>query len=237
MSITGRIHSFETFGTLDGPGIRFVIFMQGCPLRCIYCHNRDTWEPNGGREYTVDEVMEEISKYTSYMKYSGGGITVSGGEPLLQCEFVAGLFKRCKENGIHTTLDTSGFVELDNLGGLLSDTSLVLLDIKHACDEPHKSLTGVGRERPAGFAQLLSDMGIPVWIRYVLVPGYTDSEEDLKAAAFFIKALRNVQKVEVLPYHSMGSYKWEESGFAYPLLTVPAPSEESIEKARRLLTV
>lgn len=235
MSITGRIHSFETFGTLDGPGIRFVIFLQGCPLRCIYCHNRDTWEPCGGREYTVDEVMKEISKYTSYMKYSGGGVTVSGGEPLLQCSFVAALFKICREKGIHTVLDTSGFVELDNLGGLLWDTSLVLLDIKHACDESHKTITGVGREKAAGFAKQLSDMDIPVWIRYVLVPGYTDSEEDLKAAALFIKTLRNVQKIEVLPYHSMGSYKWEESGFSYPLQGVPAPSEESIEKARRLL--
>lgn len=236
MSITGRIHSFETFGTLDGPGIRFVIFMQGCPLQCIYCHNRDTWEPQGGREYTVDEVMKEISKYTSYMTYSGGGITVSGGEPLLQCSFVAVLFKRCREIGIHTALDTSGFTNLDNLCGLLSYTSLVLLDIKHACEEPHKIITGVGREKAAGFARLLSDMNIPVWIRYVLVPGYTDSEADLKAAAHFIKSLRNIQKIEVLPYHSMGSFKWEQSGFSYPLQGVPSPSEESIEKARRLLT-
>ena len=237
MSITGRIHSFETFGTLDGPGIRFVIFMQGCPLRCIYCHNRDTWDISGGREYTVDEVMGEVSKYASYMKFSGGGVTVSGGEPLLQCSFVAALFERCRKNGIHTALDTSGFVELDNLCGILPVTSLVLLDIKHACDEPHKIITGAGREKTAGFARLLSDMDIPVWIRYVLVPGYTDSEEDLKAAALFIKNLRNVKKIEVLPYHSMGSYKWEESGYSYPLHGVPAPSEESIEKARRLLTV
>jgi pyruvate formate lyase activating enzyme len=236
LGITGRIHSFETFGTLDGPGIRFVIFMQGCPLRCIYCHNRDTWEPQGGREYTVDEVMKEISKYTSYMAYSGGGITVSGGEPLLQCSFVAALFKRCHEIGIHTVLDTSGFTDLGNLCGLLSDTSLVLLDIKHASDEPHKIITGAGREKTAGFARLLSDMNIPVWIRYVLVPGYTDSEKDLLAATDFIKSLRNVQKIEVLPYHSMGSFKWEELGFSYPLKGVPSPSEQSIEKARRLLT-
>jgi pyruvate formate lyase activating enzyme len=232
---TGRIHSFETFGTLDGPGIRFVAFLQGCPLRCLYCHNRDTWEPLGGREYTVDEVMREISRYTGYMKFSGGGVTVSGGEPLLQPSFVAELFRRCRESGIHTALDTSGFSGPDSLDGLLSCTDLVLLDIKHACDEAHREITGVGREKPAAFARRLSDLGIPVWIRYVLVPGYTDSEEDLKAAAAFIRTLRNVQKVEVLPYHSMGSYKWEQLGLEYPLAGVSPPDGQSIEKARRLL--
>ena len=198
LNITGRIHSFETFGTLDGPGIRFVIFMQGCPLRCIYCHNRDTWEPYGGREYTVDEVMKEIAKYTNYIEVFGRRRHGIRRRTVTSMPLCLKLFKRCRENGIHTALDTSGFVELDNLGGLLSNTSLVLLDIKHACDEPHKTITGVGREKAAGFAKLLSDMNIPVWIRYVLVPGYTDSVEDLKSAALFIKTLRNVQKIEVL---------------------------------------
>lgn len=241
MSITGRIHSFETFGTLDGPGIRFVVFMQGCPLRCIYCHNRDTWDVQGGREYTVDEVMTELGKYINYIKFSGGGITVSGGEPLLQCAFVTELFKRCREKGIHTALDTSGFSVFDGLDDgldeLLSYTGLVLLDIKHACDVGHKTITGVGREKPAAFARLLSDRGIPVWIRYVLVPGYTDSDEDLLAAASFIKSHKNVNKVEILPYHSMGSYKWDKLGETYPLKGIPGPDEESIEKARQILTI
>lgn len=235
MNSKGRIHSFESFGTLDGPGIRFVIFLQGCPLRCLYCHNRDTWDPKGGREYSVDEVMEEISKYTGYMKFSGGGVTVSGGEPLLQPDFVAGLFSRCREKGIHTALDTSGHADLDKLEGILPVTDLVLLDMKHACESGHKTITGVGREKTANFAAELSKAGIPVWIRYVLVPGYTDSEADLAAAASLIKTIRNVQKVEVLPYHSMGSYKWEQLGFEYPLKGVPEPTEESLEKARGIL--
>lgn len=235
MKNTGRIHSFETFGTLDGPGIRFVVFMQGCPLRCVYCHNRDTWDMGAGREYSADEVMEELLKYTSYMKFSGGGITVSGGEPLLQYSFIEELFKRCHEKGIHTALDTSGSVDPDNLDGLLSHTDLVLLDIKHVRDDAHKAITGVGREKSARFAGMISSMDIPVWIRYVLVPGYTDSLEDLKAAAAFIRTLRNVQKIEVLPYHSMGSYKWEQLGFPYPLAGVSTPDEASIEKARQLL--
>lgn len=214
--------------------------MQGCPVHCIYCHNRDTWDGYGGREYTADEVMAEISKYISYMKFSDGGITVSGGEPLMQPHFVAELLEKCREKGIHTALDTSGFVDLDDnsddLGRLLENTDLVLLDIKHALDGGHRKVTGVGREKPTAFARMLSSAGIPIWIRYVLVPGYTDSEVDLKAAAAFIQTLENVRKIEVLPYHSMGSFKWEQLGFAYPLEGVPAPDEKDVEKARRLLS-
>lgn len=240
MNRTGRIHSFETFGTLDGPGIRFVAFLQGCPLRCLYCHNRDTWDTQGGREYTTDEVMEELKKYIGYMRFSGGGITVSGGEPLLQPAFVSELFAKCREKGIHTVLDTSGFIDMDKhqeLNRLLSNTDLVLLDIKHPCDTKHRAITGVGREKPAAFAHMLSELSIPVWVRYVLVPGYTDSEEDLHATADFIKSLKNVERVEVLPYHSMGRYKWEELGEAYPLDGIPEPDEASIEKARQILTI
>lgn len=237
MSITGRIHSFETFGTLDGPGIRFIVFMQGCPLQCIYCHNRDTWDIHGGREYTVDEVMAEIGKYVNYMRFSGGGITVSGGEPLFQRAFVTELFKKCNGKEINTALDTSGFTDTKGLEELLSFTNLVLLDIKHPCDAGHKIITGVGREKPASFARLLSEKSVPVWIRYVLVPGYTDSDEDLHAAASLIKSLKNIQKVEVLPYHSMGSYKWEELGQIYPLKGVLEPDGESIAKARQILII
>lgn len=231
----GRIHSFETFGTLDGPGIRFVIFMQGCPLRCLYCHNRDTWDKCGGREYTAEQVMAEVMKYVSYFSFSGGGVTVSGGEPLLQRAFVAELFKSCHKNGIHTALDTSGCTDTGDLDELLSFTDLVLLDIKHASEAGHRRITGAGRDRPAAFARLLSERNIPVWIRYVLVPGYTDSEEDLLSAASLIKSMDNVQKVEVLPYHSMGSFKWEELGFVYPLQGVPEPDDQSIRMARSIL--
>jgi pyruvate formate lyase activating enzyme len=236
--MTGRIHSFESFGTLDGPGIRFVVFMQGCPLRCIYCHNRDTWDTGGGDPYTVDEVMAELDKYEGYFRFSGGGITVSGGEPMLQAEFVTELFKSCRSRGIHTALDTSGFTGAagrDTVDALLSVTDLVLLDIKHPTDSGHKLITGVGREKPAAFAGLLSDRSIPVWIRYVLVPGYTDSQSDLEAAAAFIKSMSNVEKVEVLPYHTMGAYKWKELGCLYPLEGVEPPDEEAVKNASRIL--
>ncbi len=236
--MTGRIHSFESFGTLDGPGIRFVVFMQGCPLRCIYCHNRDTWDTSGGVSYAVNDVMAELDKYKSYFLFSGGGITVSGGEPLLQLEFVAELFRSCRSQGIHTALDTSGFTGAagpEAVDALLAVTDLVLLDIKHPCDSGHKLITGVGREKPAAFAKLLSDRSIPVWIRYVLVPGHTDSQSDLKATAAFIKSLSNVQKVEVLPYHSMGAYKWRELGLPYPLKGVEPPDDDAVKNAARIL--
>ncbi len=277
MIVKGRIHSYESFGTLDGPGIRFVVFMQGCPLHCIYCHNRDTWDVGAGNIRTVDEVMAELNKYKSYFAFSGGGITVSGGEPLLQHEFVTALFERCKAEGIHTTLDTSGFtrissdetdssdftrissdetsssgftasisdetdssgftasIKMKEIDRLLSVTDLVLLDIKHATETGHKQITGVGRKKPAAFARLLSERSIPVWIRYVLVPGYTDSESDLESAASFIKSMPNVQKVEVLPYHSMGSYKWTELGITYPLEGILPPDNTAINKATRIL--
>ncbi|MEG6613823.1 pyruvate formate-lyase-activating protein [Pseudoclostridium thermosuccinogenes] len=235
MAIKGRIHSFESFGTVDGPGIRFVVFMQGCPLRCIYCHNRDTWDVSGGREYTVDEVMEQVKKYLTYMRSSGGGITVTGGEPTLQAGFVAELFKRCREMDIHTALDTSGFAAVEKVKELLEYTDLILLDIKHAVDEKHKEITGVSNELIKKFALYASEKGIPIWIRHVLVPGYTDSEEDLRLAGEFIKQLKTVEKVEVLPYHNMGEYKWQKLGQEYKLKGVRSPTAEEINRAVRIL--
>ncbi|AUS97484.1 pyruvate formate-lyase 1-activating enzyme [Clostridium thermosuccinogenes] len=235
MAIKGRIHSFESFGTVDGPGIRFVVFMQGCPLRCIYCHNRDTWDVSGGREYTVDEVMEQVKKYLTYMRSSGGGITVTGGEPTLQAGFVAELFKRCREMDIHTALDTSGFAAVEKVKELLEYTDLILLDIKHAVDEKHKEITGVSNELIKKFALYASEKGIPIWIRHVLVPGYTDSEEDLRLAGEFIKQLKTVEKVEVLPYHNMGEYKWEKLGQEYKLKGVRSPTAEEVNRAVKIL--
>lgn len=232
---TGRIHSFESFGTVDGPGIRFVVFMQGCPLRCIYCHNRDTWESTGGRECTSEQIANEMKKYMNYIHASGGGITVTGGEPTLQAEFVAEVFQRCRELGVHTALDTSGYADIDKVSRLLEYTDLVLLDIKHAVEEKHRVITGVGNEKIMEFARYTSKMDIPVWIRYVLVPGYTDDEEDLKLVADFIKSLKNVQKVDVLPFHSMGKFKWEKLQKEYILNDVEEPTAEQLKMAKQIL--
>ena len=233
--VTGRIHSVETFGTVDGPGIRYIVFTQGCPLRCLYCHNRDTWDPKGGKEVTVEEIIQDVEKYITFIQHSNGGITVTGGEPTLQPAFVTALFKRCKALGIHTALDTSGFVDLDKVGELLTYTDLVLLDIKQAIAHKHKALTGVEMQKIQTFARHLSDENMPVWIRYVLITGYTDGDDDLEAAAGFISSLNNVEKIEVLPYHAMGEYKWGEMDEKFRLEGVKPPSAEAVEKATKIL--
>lgn len=235
MNITGRIHSFESFGTLDGPGIRFVAFLQGCPLRCLYCHNRDTWDPSAGTVYTAEEVFDRLLRYQPYFESSGGGVTLSGGEPTLQADFAAALFEKCRNAGIHTALDTNGHADPARIAHLLEATDLILLDIKHATPSGHLKLTGADRALSAKFAAYTVSKGIPVWIRYVLVPGLTDSEEDLTAAAGLLSSMDNLQKVEVLPYHSAGRYKWEEMGLAYPLADTPEPSAELVERARQIL--
>jgi len=233
--LKGRIHSFETFGTLDGPGIRFVVFMQGCLLRCMYCHNRDTWDVSGGREYAPDEVINEMKKYTNYMKFSGGGITITGGEPTLQADFVAEVFKKCRSMGVHTALDTSGFADVENVSGLLRYTDLVLLDIKQADAEKHRAITGASNEKIKEFAGYVSEKGIPIWIRYVLIPGFTDEERDLRQTSKFIRQLNNVKKIEIMPYHNMGAFKWEKLGHKYPLEGVKEPTDDQIKKAKEIL--
>ncbi|NMB32930.1 MAG: pyruvate formate lyase-activating protein [Clostridium sp.] len=235
MDIKGRIHSFESFGTVDGPGIRFVVFMQGCPLRCLYCHNRDTWEIGVGEEYTPQEVIERMQKYMSYMEFSGGGITITGGEPTLQAEFVAEVFRLAKGLNVHTTLDTNGFVDIGVAKKLLSYTDLVLLDIKHIDEKKHRSITGVSNEKVKKFSEYVSQKEIPLWIRYVLIPGFTNDENDLKLTAEFIKQLGTVEKIEVLPYHNMGEYKWKELGEKYRLKDIKIPTEEEVEKATQIL--
>lgn len=235
MPVKGRIHSFESFGTLDGPGIRFVVFMQGCPLRCLYCHNRDTWNFGGGKEYTAEEIIEELKKYINYIRFSGGGITLTGGEPTLQSEFAAEIFKKCRALGIHTALDTSGYIDVDRARELLEYTDLILLDIKHAVEEKHRLITGVSNKKIREFARYASDKGIKIWVRYVLVPGYTDSDEDLAMAAELISELKSVEKVEVLPYHCMGAYKWEKLGEKYPLEGVPEPTADQVRHAKEIL--
>lgn len=235
--IKGRIHSFESFGTVDGPGIRYVIFMQGCPLRCQYCHNRDTREYSLGEKYSVAEVVAKVEKYKAYMG-ENGGVTVTGGEPLLQIDFLIELFKALKQKNIHTALDTSGFSDItDKLKKLLEYTDLVLLDIKHVNDEQHIKLTGVNNEKIKKFAKYLSDNNYPVWIRHVLVPGITDSETHLKQLKEFIENLKNVQKIEVLGYHTMGIAKWEYCEEEYPLKGVPAATSEDVKRAKEILGI
>ncbi len=236
--MVGRIHSIETFGTVDGPGIRFVIFMQGCTLRCKYCHNRDTWEINSGKSTTVPELIKQIEKYRAYIDNSGGGVTVSGGEPLVQAEFVTELFKELKSIGIHTALDTSGSLPLSNqIKELLKYTDLVILDIKHIDNEKAIKLTGFSNKNNLEFANYLSNVGIPVWIRQVLIPGFTDDKFDLQKLKKFIDSLNNVEKVEILPYHDLGKFKWKEFGDKYELENVAPPTQEEIKKAENILEI
>lgn len=235
--ITGRVHSFESFGTVDGPGIRFVVFLQGCPLRCLYCHNRDTWDAKGGTEYSAEEIVSKALQYKSFMESSGGGITLSGGEPTLQAAFCKEIFRLCKQNNIHTALDTSGHADIQAVEELLNYTDLILLDVKHAVEEKHIALTGASNKKIKKFAYYACEKDIPVWVRYVLVPGYTDDIKDLILAREFISSLGCVEKVTVLPYHTMGAYKWKDLGCTYPLEGVNPPSEEMIRKAQNILSV
>lgn len=231
----GRIHSVETFGTVDGPGIRYVVFFQGCPLRCLYCHNRDTWDRAGGRLVTVQDLLADIESYRLFFESSGGGLTATGGEPLLQARFVAELFGELKARGIRTALDTSGYTEITPaVEELLSCTDLVLLDIKHMDDAVHRRLTGVSNGRTLAFARHLAGRGVPAWIRHVVVKGFTETTESASALASFVRTLPNVEKVELLPYHAMGKYKWEAVGAAYALGDLEPPSPETIAALKAL---
>ena len=233
-----KVHSIESFGTVDGPGIRFVLFLQGCHLQCKYCHNRDTWDINGGEYKSVDEIVEKINRYKNYIIPSGGGVTVTGGEPLIQASFVLELFKKLKENGIHTCVDTSGMFALtDGIKEVLKYTDLVLLDIKHIDDEKCKELVGVPNKKELEFARYLSDNNIKMWIRQVLVPGYTDNEQDLLKLKDFLATLKTLEKVQVLPYHNMGKYKWEKLGLEYPLEGVREANQEDIDIAKKILGI
>ncbi|WP_018664145.1 pyruvate formate-lyase-activating protein [Heyndrickxia acidiproducens] len=240
MKLSTRIHSTESFGTVDGPGIRYVVFTQGCPLRCKFCHNPDTWKVNEGHEMSVDEIIKDVKDYLPFIEASGGGITVSGGEPLLHIDFLIELFKACKVIGVHTAIDTSGgcFSRsprfMQGLDELMKYTNLVLLDIKHIDPQKHKWLTGMSNEHILDFAHYLAEKHIPVWIRHVLVPG-VDSEEDLTKTADFIHSLPNVEKIEILPYHKLGVYKYEALGIDYPLKGVEPPTEDQIAHAEQIL--
>lgn len=212
-----RVHSFESFGTVDGPGIRYIIFLQGCHLKCKYCQNRDTWNVTGKNILNVKEIANRVLKYENYIK-PAGGVTVSGGEPLLQASSLISLFKELKKYNIHTAIDTSGMFKLtDTIKELIDLTDLFLLDIKHINPEKSKELVGISNELELNFARYLSNINKPVWIRQVLVPDITDNEEDLLALKDFLSTLKNIEKIEILPYHDLGKFKWEDLGLDYPL--------------------
>lgn len=236
----GYIHSLESFGSVDGPGVRFVVFLSGCAMRCRFCHNPDTWKLQSGTMYTADEVIEKSLRYRSYWG-NKGGITVSGGEPLLQIDFLLELFQKAKENGIHTVLDTSGnpFTYEEPFWGkfqkLMEYTDLIMLDIKQIDEEEHKILTGCTNRNILEMAKYLSKIQKPVWIRHVLVPEYSDKDEYLMRLRDFIDTLDNVDRVEVLPYHTLGVFKWKELGLKYPLEGIDPPSKERIDRANQIL--
>lgn len=218
--IKGRIHSIESMGLVDGPGIRTVVFFQGCPLRCAYCHNPDTWNMQGGTEITPDELVKKLLRFKPYFQKSGGGVTFSGGEVLLQPVFLLKILKLCKENNIHTTLDTSGF-GLGDYDEILRYTDLVLLDIKHVDDIGYKNLTGQEKEPLNDFLKALEKSQAKTWIRHVVIPSLTDSEEHILELAKLIINIRNVEKIELLPYHTLGANKYEVLGIEYRLKDVP----------------
>lgn len=237
----GYIHSIETFGTVDGPGVRFVVFFQGCPMRCQYCHNPDTWNMADGKEMAVDEILEKFQRNRAF--YRTGGITATGGEPMVQMDFLLELFTKAKERDIHTCLDTSGILFAADRTGeafakmekLMQVTDLVMLDIKHIEDMAHKELTGHSNTGILAFARYLDEIGKPVWIRHVVVPGITYKEESLKKLGEFLRTLSNIEKLEVLPYHTMGEVKYEKLGIPYPLKGVPRLSKEEAQEAERII--
>ena len=232
-----KVHSFESFGAVDGPGIRFVIFLQGCHLECKYCHNRDTWDINSGKYESLDEIFTKVIRYKNYI-CPNGGVTVTGGEPLLQVKFLVELFKKLKEENIHTCIDTSGMVSItDDIKELLSYTDLVLLDIKHIDDNKCRDLVGKSNKLELEFAKYLSDNNIKMWIRQVIVPGYTDNKEDLLKLKDFIGSLKTVEKLELLPYHNIGEFKWKKLGLKYPLEGIRQATDEDIKKAKEILGI
>lgn len=232
-----KVHSVETLGTVDGPGIRFVLFLQGCHLQCKYCHNRDTWDISAGHYQSLEEIFSKIMRFKNYI-YPNGGVTITGGEPLLQAKFILELFTKLKEEGIHTCIDTSGMVSLtEDIKKVLQLTDLVLLDIKHINDQKCKDLVGRSNQLELNFARYLSENNIPMWIRQVIIPGYTDDENDLLQLKDFLASLSTVKKVELLPYHNIGSFKWKKLGLSYSLEGVRQATDNDIQRAKQILEI
>lgn len=232
----GWIHSYESAGMIDGPGMRFVVFLTGCPLSCAYCHNPDCMKLKNGRRVGSAEVMSEIRSAAAFIKHAGGGVTISGGEPLVQPDFVRTILRESKALGLHTALDTSGYLGKHADDEILSLTDLVLLDIKSGLPEIYKDVTGVELQPTLDFARRLSDMGKPVWVRFVMVPGLTDGPDNVAAVAGIVKDIKTVQRVEILPFHKMGEYKWERLGLAYRLKDTDEPTPEQIQAVRDIFS-
>lgn len=243
-NLIGRIHSFETFALVDGPGVRCAVFLHGCALRCKFCHNPDTWHPCDNLTLmTPEELHKKLMRYRPYWK-NNGGVTFSGGEPLLQMDYVTEVFKLLKKDGVHTCIDTAGQpfrpndeAWLKRFDELLEVTDLIMLDLKQYDEQLHRDLTGHGNANILAMARYLSEKGKEMWIRHVLVPGVTDDETDLKNMRAFIESLKSVSKVEILPYHTMGIHKWQKLGLDYPLQGVPMPSDEEVKRAEDLLGI
>ncbi len=232
--ISGLVHSVESCGTVDGPGIRFIVFLAGCSLRCQYCHNPDTSFKRQGKERSADDVLEEISRYASFIRNAGGGVTISGGDPLFQPEFTRTLLRGCRQMGLHTCLDTSGHLGCNADDAMLDDVDLVLLDIKAWDPEQYRRVTGQPLQPTLDFAERLARRDTAVWLRYVLVPGLTDQLDDIAALARYAAGLGNVQRVDVLPFHQMGKFKWGELGLEYPLMELEPPAQELTDKVRNI---
>lgn len=237
----GRIHSLESFGTVDGPGTRFVVFFQGCPMRCKYCHNPDTWPLNGGKEMTVEEILAQYDRNKSFYE-SNGGLTTTGGEPMMQLDFLIELYEACRKKGIHTCLDTSGIAfndkspeQVAKVERLLKSTCLIMLDIKHIDPEKHKELCQQPNEQILKFAQFASDHGVDIWIRHVIVPGITDDDEYLEKLGYFIGGLKTLKALDALPYHTMGVVKYENLGMEYPLKGVPAMERDKLLEKKQMI--
>lgn len=226
----GYVHSIETCGTLDGPGIRYVVFFQGCPLRCKFCHNPDSWKINAGKTYSVQELMTDILRYKSFIR--SGGITLSGGEPLLQADFAAELLNECKNHGIHTAVDTSGAIPLKDCREAVDAADLILLDLKHLDTEKCSELTGMGNENALELLDYCESNKKKVWIRHVVVPGYTEDYAHMERMAEYLSGYTVIQRVEILPFHKMGEYKWKQLGLNYDLKNTPEPTARSIERIR-----
>lgn len=231
--MTGRVHSFQTMGAVDGPGVRFVVFLQGCPLRCAYCHNPDTWDPQGGEPYTPQAVCEKILRYRPYLRH--GGVTVSGGEPLMQAPFVAALFRLLREHRLHTALDTSGIGNLESAREVLAHTDLVLCDLKFAEEDDYRTHCGASFDQVLRFLKLTQTMAVPLWIRHVVVPGLTDVPDQVRQIARIAGRFDNLQKLELLPFRKLCAEKYERMGIPFPLADTPEMEEEALQRLLDLL--
>ena len=234
--IKGNVHSIESMGLVDGPGIRVVVFLQGCSLRCKYCHNPDTWDMKGGEEFTPEELVNKIIRFRTYFERSGGGVTFSGGDPLKQPEFLLETLKLCKEKGIHTCIDTAGYGN-GNYDEILKYTDLVLFDVKHYTREGYKNITLMEIDKAEEFIEAMKRNNTKIWIRHVVVPGLTDGEEHINSLNEYIKTIPNVEKVELLPYHLLGVNKYESMGISYKLEGVPSMDKEVCESYKKLITI